>query len=99
LTGRSVSIHPAALEEAVAATEWYAKRSPRAAGLFLDEIDDAIGRISGHPEQFPSFDSGTRRAVLRRFPFLIVFREATGSVEIIAVAHGRRKPGYWRDRI
>jgi plasmid stabilization system protein ParE len=58
-----------------------------------------ITRISEHPEQFPFFEFGTRRAVLRRFPFVIVFRDTAERVEIIAVAHGRRRPGYWQDRI
>jgi plasmid stabilization system protein ParE len=83
----------------MAAVEWYAKRSRRAAELFLDEIDRTIARLSGSAEQFPSYDSGTSRAVLRRFPFSLVFRETAGGVEIVAVAHSRRRPGYWRDRI
>jgi hypothetical protein len=37
--------------------------------------------------------------VLRRFPFLLVFRITDVGVEIIAVAHGCRRPGYWRDRV
>jgi hypothetical protein len=37
--------------------------------------------------------------VLRRFPFVIVFRETAFGLEIIAVAHGHRRPGYWRDRL
>jgi hypothetical protein len=36
---------------------------------------------------------------LRRFPFTIIFREADAGVEIIAIAHGHRRPGYWRDRL
>jgi hypothetical protein len=35
----------------------------------------------------------------RDFPYFVVFRETTGGLEIIAVAHGRRRPGYWRDRV
>jgi hypothetical protein len=37
--------------------------------------------------------------VLRRFPFVIIFREAAVRIEILAIAHGRRRPGYWRDRL
>ena len=37
--------------------------------------------------------------VLRRFPLVIVFRKTAAGVEIIAVAHGRRRPGYWRERL
>lgn len=99
MTERNVSIHPEALDETAAATEWYSKRSHRAADLFLDEVDRVIARIIRHATQFPVFVFGTRKAVFRRFPFYIVFREKVDSIEIVAVAHGRRKPGYWRERI
>lgn len=99
LTERPVSFHPYALDEAVAATDWYEKRSPRAAELFLNEMDRVIARASVYPEQFPVLDFGIRRAMLRRFPFLVVFRETDGGTEIVAIAHSRRRPGYWRDRI
>ena len=98
LTERLVSFHPYALDEAVAATDWYEKRSPRAAELFLNEVDRVIARALGYPEQFP-LDFGIRRAMLRRFPFLVLFRETDGGIEIVAIAHSRRRPGYWRDRI
>jgi plasmid stabilization system protein ParE len=98
-TRRRPQIHPAALAEAQAAVDWYAARSKRAAEAFLNELDHAMQQLSEHPEQFPRFDFGTRRAVLRTFPFLVIFRETATSVEVIAVAHGRRRPGYWRDRI
>ena len=98
MSSASVRIHPAALEEAEAASEWYRQRSVRAAEMFLDELDRAIERIGDHPGQFPEYAFGTRRIVLQRFPYLVVFRETAAGVEIIAVAHGRRRPGYWRDR-
>jgi len=99
VTGASVRIHPAALEEAEAATEWYRRRSLRAAEMFLDELDRAIERMGDHPGQFPEYAFGTRKMVLQRFPYLVVFRETAAGVEVIAVAHGRRRPGYWRDRV
>ena len=99
MTGRPISLHPEALEETIAGTEWYAKRSRRAAELFLDEIDGIVTRLSESPEQFSAFDFGTRRAVLRKFPWSIVFRETSSGLEIVAVAHSRRRPGYWRDRV
>jgi len=95
----SLRIHPAALEEAEAAVDWYARRSRRAARMFLDEIDLAIDQIGQNPEQYPLYHFGARRMVLRRFPFVIVFRSLAAGVEIIAIAHGRRLPGYWRERL
>jgi plasmid stabilization system protein ParE len=99
LSVESLRIHPAALEEAEAATDWYAQRSRRAAERFLDELDRAVDQIARNPAHYPLYDFGTRRMVLQRFPFVIVFREVPAGVEIIAFAHGRRRPGYWRDRM
>ena len=82
----SLRIHPAALEEAGVATDWYAQRSRRAAERFLDELDCAIEKIGRNPEQYPSHHFGTGRMVLPRFPFVIVFRTSAGGVEIIAIA-------------
>lgn len=95
----SVRIHPAALEEAQAAVDWYRQRSPRAAARFLDELDRTMERIRNAPSEFPGYDFGTRAAILRRFPYLVIFRETAAGAEIIAVAHGRRRPRYWQDRI
>ena len=67
--------------------------------MFLDELDRVIERLESHPQQYPVSELGTRRIVLRRFPYIVVFREATDGAEIIAVAHGHRRPGYWRDRL
>jgi toxin ParE1/3/4 len=99
VSGESLRIHPAALEEAEAAVDWYAQRSRRAAGMFLDELDRAMDQIGQNPEQYPRHDFGTRRFLLRRFPFVIVFRKAVEGVEVIAIAHSRRRPDYWRERI
>ena len=99
MTRRSVHIHPAALEEAEAATDWYAERSPARRGRFLNELQRAIEEISEHPDQFPAFEFGTRRIVLRKYTYVLVYRASATSVEIVAVAHGRRRPGYWRNRV
>jgi len=99
LTKRALSIHPAAIEETGAAVEWYRVRSERAAEGFLMELDRLIARISQHPEQFPEFELGTHRGIFRRFPYFVVFRETPAAIEILAVMHGRRRPGYWRTRI
>jgi plasmid stabilization system protein ParE len=80
-------------------TDWYAERSRRAAEAFLNELDRAARQIAEHPEQFPAFEFGTRRIVLHKFPYVLVYRESDTGVEIIAVAHGRRRPGYWRNRV
>ena len=67
-----------ALEEAEAAARWYAERSVAAAAGFSDEIDAAESAIVEFPDAWPSFDHGTRRYLLRRYPFSIILRRREG---------------------
>ncbi|HWS17780.1 MAG TPA: type II toxin-antitoxin system RelE/ParE family toxin [Candidatus Elarobacter sp.] len=99
MTIRQVEIHPDALAEAEAAVSWYVECSSRAPVAFIEEIDKAIQSILNAPQRWPIFESNFRRAPLFRFPYSIVYREKSNDlVQILAVAHGRRRPGYWKTR-
>lgn len=93
-----VSFHPAADEELIEATEWYMARSQTAAFGFVREIERALARISEAPQRYPLTRFGRRRFVLLNYPYDVVFRIVGSDVEIIAVAHHKRKPAYWRSR-
>jgi plasmid stabilization system protein ParE len=86
-----------AVIEAEAAARWYAERNARAAVRFSLELDAAEAAILKQPDAWPAFD-GTRRYLLRRFPFSVVYRIEASKILIVAVAHERRRPGYWRRR-
>ena len=94
----SLDIHPEALAEARAARQWYQSRSAEAAKAFLVELDIGIESIRTAPELYPPYLHGTRCYMLRRFPYLIVFRATSTNVHIYAIAHSRRRPGYWKGR-
>ncbi len=94
----TVELHPEAIAEAAQARKWYAERSERAADGFIQELDQAIDRISEAPERWPNYLHGTRRYLMRRYPYFVVYRGPGEKVEVVAIAHGRRKPGYWRRR-
>jgi plasmid stabilization system protein ParE len=96
---RTLEIHPAAQAEAEAAVRFYAQRNPRVAIAFAEELDAAISRIADDPHIFLAHDFGTRRVLLRTFPFGVVFRLVDATVLIVAIAHGSRRPGYWLGRI
>ena len=67
-------------------------------GGFLAELDRAVLQVSSTPERFSEHLLGTRRFLFRRFPYLLVYRVLAEQVQVIAVAHGRRRPGYWEHR-
>ena len=96
---RILELHPAALAEAEAAAAWYAERNPQAAAAFTLELDDAIAELEREPHVHPSYEHGTRRVLLGRFPFSVVYRFDAARVLIIAFAHASRRPGYWAERL
>lgn len=98
MSGERAAFHPDAAVELRAAVEWYRTRSIRAGDEFIEELDLAIEMVLQSPTRWTRVFGPWRRYVLRRFPFLIVYREAATGIEIVAIAHGRRRPGYWRQR-
>ena len=87
-----------AIEETRAAREWYETQNPPAAEAFMAELDRALEQIREFPESGAPYFRNTRKRLLRRFPFSVVYRKKRGKLEVVAVAHSRRRPGYWQGR-
>ena len=94
-----LEFHPDARIEALEAYEWYAERSQSAADAFQEELQFAGNAIKESPELWGNYLFGTRRYLMKRYPFVVVYRIGSECIEIIAVAHGHRRPGYWKDRM
>lgn len=99
MTVKQLSLHPAAVEEAEAAARWYRERSPRAAARFVDEIEQVIDKLRKAPGRWPRESHGTRKIKFPCFPFTMIYRESKESIQILAIAHGSRRPGYWKKRL
>lgn len=93
-----LEFHPGAESDAREAQSWYSERSAIAARAFVTELSAAIDLIAHAPEAWPSYLAGTRRYFLPAFPFSVVCRVTESAITVIAVAHHRRKPGYWTKR-
>jgi plasmid stabilization system protein ParE len=96
---KRIRIQSQAQEEINEAFEWYFQRSPGAAEAFLTEIGASMAQIASHPQMYPPYTKNTRRRVLSAFPYSLIFQEKDDSVLVVAVAHAKRRPGYWRGRI
>lgn len=91
-------------EEFAAAARWYERERPGLGREFLASVDEAVLEVRERPGSFslvPSIpqDLGVRRALVKRFPYAVVFLELADEIRVLAVAHGARRPGYWRDRL
>lgn len=65
---------------------------------FVREIRTGLRFIQKCPEMWPPNPRGVRRYLIDRFPFLVHYRIESEHIRVIAIAHGRRKPGYWSGR-
>ncbi len=93
-----IDFHTEAAVEVETARQWYAERNPAAAASFLAELDLAVERIREAPQRWPRYAKGARRFILPRFPFSVIYRVKGELIEVVAVAHHRRRPGYWKSR-
>lgn len=93
----------AASAEVAEAAEWYAERVDGLGERFLLETEAAFGRIdetplTGSPWNHRRLPPGVRRMFLRSFPYSVVYIVEPRLV-VVAVAHLRRRPGYWMKRL
>jgi len=89
---------PDARAEFLYAAEHYESEEPGLGEAFIAEVERAVERIAFFPAHGSPYLIGTRRIVLGRFPYSVVYHEEAGAVLVVAVAHHRRRPGYWRGR-
>jgi len=80
------------------AFDWYLLRSARAAQGLLRELDRAMSFIRTSPNACSPFEAGTRRLILTTYPYSLVFRQVGQRIEVLALAHHKRRPRYWIGR-
>jgi plasmid stabilization system protein ParE len=78
---------------------WYAERDNEAAAKFLLELELMFVRLQTSHEQFPEVYRNVRRALLKTFPYAIYFRSLPSSIVVLAVAHQKRAPAVWKQRV
>lgn len=96
---RRYRFHPKAQDEFQAAAEEYAAVSSVAPAFVPPSSAPSARSIPGAAGPVRSSKVDLRRFVLHRFPYVIVYLVDPGEIVVLAVAHTRRRPGYWRRRL
>jgi plasmid stabilization system protein ParE len=96
---KPAEFHPAADAEFGEAKEFYNSQVPGLGDEFYYLVVAGIRDIRLAPNRFPPYQHNTRRLRLKRFPYLIIYRETAANILIVAIAHGSRRSGYWAKRI
>ena len=93
-----VLLRPEARLDLRDARDWYERQSPGLGSEFLRAVESVIGTIQRAPAFYPLVEAPIRRAILRRFPYQVVYTEEAGDVVVLACLHHRRDPTVWRSR-
>jgi toxin ParE1/3/4 len=97
---KAVVFHCEAEAEVRASIAYYEGQKRKLGCEYRDEVQAAVQRIRKNPKAFAVYDDqGTRKCLVKRFPYTIHFVELDDAIWIAAVAHQRRRPGYWSSRV
>ena len=91
--------HPEAEQEFVAAVAYYADKADGLGERFYQEIRRVAAEIEAAPRRHGPWRHGTRRHLARRFPYAVIYAERVDRLLLVAVAHCKRHPDYWRERL
>lgn len=97
-------LHPGAELDLTSAGDWYEQQVPGLGSDLAEEFERALEAIAERPSAWPrwpgvSQDLAVRRFLLARFPFSIAYVVEGHEAVVLAVAHVRRRPGYWLTRL
>jgi toxin ParE1/3/4 len=93
-----VDYHPEARRDFDESFEWYAERSIQAAVRFANAVDVALSAVAADPQRFAAVDETHRECPTARFPFRVVYRILGDRIAVVAIAHAKRHPDYWKGR-
>jgi plasmid stabilization system protein ParE len=96
---KAVRFHSQAALELEEAADYYEVRRRGLGRLLLDEVEQRVAHIRRYPSSGAPYKETTfRHAILNRFPYILFYMERSELLWIVAVAHAKRRPGYWQGR-
>ena len=93
-----VAFHPASSEEFLETAAYYEAQIPGLGERFTIEVERITEVLGDQPEIGQKIGGIYRRILLIRFPFSLIYSIEPDHIWIVAVAHHRRRPGYWKER-
>ena len=90
--------HPEARIEFLESIVYYESQQTGLGRRFLEAVSEAVNRIRAHPNMYRLICQDWRQCRIPRFPFGIIYRVHNRRIEIVAVMHLHRRPGYWQNR-
>ena len=96
---RQVEYHPEAKFEMSESANWYDNQVKGLGLEFLLEVRKAEFKIVKNPKLCSIYEAGTRRYLMKSFPFSIIYLTSEEKIQVVAIGHCKRKPGYWKEQL
>ena len=93
-----LDVHEDADRELEDAADYYDRESTGLGSALINEVEAAYSRIRRTPLAAVEVDPGIRRLVLAKFPYNVIYEVDEDSALVLAIAHQRKRPYYWRGR-
>lgn len=93
-----VTIHEAAETELNDAADFYDIAGVNLGRAFIEMVQQTIRRIPQLPEAAPVMRLQIRKMQVGRFPYSVIYSVRSNEIRILAIAHQKRRPFYWRSR-
>jgi toxin ParE1/3/4 len=94
-----IRFRPAAARELLAEVRYYDEHYPGRGQRFAAAVELVLQTVERFPDAFPIvYAPELRSAKVERFPYRVVYVVVDGNIDILAVAHAKRRPSYWRRR-
>ncbi len=94
-----IRLLPEARAEFDAAVDWYERQRPGLGGAFVDRVRDVLDRISATPRMHSAVYQGVRKAVVKQFPYVVLYQEEPTEVIVVAVFLTARDASVWQSRV
>jgi plasmid stabilization system protein ParE len=95
---RPITFRPEAEEEIAEAYRWYEEQQGGVGAAFLVCTEECLAAIAENPKAFGIAHKDIRKAVMRRFPYVVYFLHTEPDIVVLAVFHAKRNPRTWRTR-
>jgi plasmid stabilization system protein ParE len=93
-----VAYLPEAADDVDAGYAWYEHQLTGLGDQFLEAVRETVDRVSANPQGYGIFRHDIRAAPLRRFPYVVYYRDRGTDILVVAVQHGRRSARAWQGR-
>jgi plasmid stabilization system protein ParE len=90
---------PEARDEYDAAADWYDQQRAGLGAVFIARVREVLQRISANPKIHGTVYQDVRKAVVKQFPYVVLYREDQGEVVVVSVFHTARDPSIWQSRV